>query len=428
MRQESRQSSWGGSWGGRWVGLGHLNNLDDGIRNLVLEVQLLGNANARAVELSNKVGVLTVNLVSKDEIGGPDQWNWHALHSQARHDLWKILVHEVIHELLEHRIIRLVRDVLGAGLEGSGDAALSWLLVHNLGWLVVNHVHAELSLNNTWQEALVNQLTVLTNNVLLAEGHEVIKSLLLLVVVDSLLQVQDGGSGDLSLLSLLDLAHPDALTLRAAVLLHHPDSGGNALWEVLLEAWDVVVGVGVRHTTRQVGNLDKGILGSHLLHHVWMLHGGNASGGSLSEHLINLALGDSRVSSWVDPGDETISSHHKGLDLVILGIRVVDWHARPVLLDQSVGDWDGISPMSVSLLVAASLTLNEDDLSSRVLWLRQESWQGWCRRHLHLGLHRRRSWCRGSCRWRGLLWLWSWGIHILNWSRGTTTHCALFTS
>ena len=229
LRQESRQSSWGGSWGGRWVGLGHLNNLDDGIRNLVLEVQLLGNANARAVELSNKVGVLTVNLVSKDEIGGPDQWNWHALHSQARHDLWKILVHEVIHELLEHRIIRLVRDVLGAGLEGSGDAALSWLLVHNLGWLVVDHVHAKLSLNNTWQEALVNQLTVLTNNVLLAEGHEVIKSLLLLVVVDSLLQVQDGGSGDLSLLSLLDLAHPDALTLRAAVLLHHPDSGGNAL-------------------------------------------------------------------------------------------------------------------------------------------------------------------------------------------------------
>mmetsp|Transcript_3117 Transcript_3117/g.10782 ORF Transcript_3117/g.10782 Transcript_3117/m.10782 type:complete len:274 (-) Transcript_3117:358-1179(-) len=107
--------------------------------------------------------------------------------------------------------------IKGAGLDGSGDAALSW------------HVHAELSLNNTWQEALVNQLSVLTNNVLLAEGHEVIKSLLLLVVVDSLLKVQEGGSGDLSLLSLLDLAHPDALTLRAAVLLHHPDSGGNAL-------------------------------------------------------------------------------------------------------------------------------------------------------------------------------------------------------
>ena len=31
--------------------------------------------------------------------------------------------------------------------------------MNDFGWLVVNHVHAELSFHNTWQEALVNELT-----------------------------------------------------------------------------------------------------------------------------------------------------------------------------------------------------------------------------------------------------------------------------
>ena len=326
-------------------------------------MHLLGDSHTRAVELSNKVGILAINLVSKNEIGCPDEWNRHALHSQARHDLREILVNKVLHQLGKLWIIRLVGHVLGTRLQGGRDTALSWLLVNNLGWLVINHVHTKLTLDNTRQESLVDQLTVLTNNVLLAESHEVINGLLLLVVVDSLLQVQKGLSGHWTFLSFLDLTHPDTFTLRTAVLLHHTDSSGNALWEVLLEAWNIVVGIGIGHTARQVGDLDESVLGSHLLHHIWVLHWGNTLGSRLPKHTVQLALGNTRVGTRVDSGDETITGIHEGFDLVVLRVRVVHWNALPVLLDQGIGDWNSIPSVTVSLLVASSLALDEDNLS-----------------------------------------------------------------
>jgi len=123
--------------------------------------------------------------------------------------------------------------------------------VHNLRGGGVDHVDPQLALHNAGQEALVNQLPLVALNVLLAEGHEVVHSLLLLVVVKRFLQVQHCGAGDAASVGLvLQLAHPDALALGAAVLLEHACATGNGLGEALLEAGDVVVGVGVRHAAR----------------------------------------------------------------------------------------------------------------------------------------------------------------------------------
>ena len=291
--------------------------------------------------------------------------------------------------------------------------------MNDFGWLVVNHVHTELSLHNTWQEALVNELTILSNNVLLAECHKFINGLLLLVVVDSLLQVQDGGSSHLTLLAFLDLAHPDTFALGSTVLLHDTDSSSNALWEVLLEGWDVIVGVGVSHTAGKVGNLHESILGSHLLHDIRVLHWGLAHGSNFSEQVINLALGNTRISSRVDSGDEAITLLEQGLHLVVLGVRVVHRNALPVLFDQGVRDWDGVSSVSIGLLITSTFAFNQHNLSSRRGRLWQEKWQPifrsfWCFLH--------RSDVRFHFCWSRLLG--PWGIYRINWCRTTATHLA----
>ena len=153
-------------------------------------MKLLSDTYARAIELSYKVGILTVRiLVSQDEISSPDEGNGLLLHAKRRHDLAQILIDEVVHQGGEHGIGRLVGDVLGARGKGSGDATIRGFLVDDLRWLVVYHVDADLALHYAGQEALVDELTICTFDVLLAELHEVVHRAFFLVVVDGLLEV-----------------------------------------------------------------------------------------------------------------------------------------------------------------------------------------------------------------------------------------------
>ena len=60
----------------------------------------------------------------------------------------------------------------------------------NLGGLIVDHVDAQLTFHDTWQEPLVNELAVLTLDILLTEFHEVVYSSFLTVIVHGFLQMQ----------------------------------------------------------------------------------------------------------------------------------------------------------------------------------------------------------------------------------------------
>merc|ERR1719409_624893 len=230
----------------------------------------------------------------------------------------------------------------------------------------------QLTLHNAWQEALVNQLAVLTMDVLLAEGHELIHGLLLLVVVEGLLQAEHGGAAHLALLALLDVAHPDALALGAAVLLQHASAAANALGELRLEGVHVIVGVGVRHAAGQLPDLDQGVLGTHLDHDVRVRHHGHTLGGNVAQHLVQLALGHTLVAARVHAHNHTIGTlellHHS----LACCVGVVHGASLPAACLDSVADGDGVAAMAISTLVRAAMALQDKDAAARLLWLSLE--------------------------------------------------------
>ena len=350
-------------------------------------MQLLRDAHARAVELAHEVRVVAVSvLLAEDEVRRPDERQRRALHADRGHDRRQIRL-EALHHRLELRIVRSVAHIRSARRERRGDAALGGLLVDDLRRRVVDHVHAQLALDDTRQEALVNQLAILANDVLLAERHEIVDRLLLLVVVHSLLQVEDRRSGHLALLAILDLAHPDALTLAAAVLLQHAHARRDALRELLLEGIDVVVRVRVRHAAAEVLDLHEGVLRTHLDHRIRVRHRLHARRSHLAEHAVKRRLRHAVVRARVDTRDVALAAQKLSLHLLELRVAVEDRVRRPALLDERIADGDGVAAVSVRLLVRATLALDDDDLADGFRRLRQDLHDGasrelvrWCRR------------------------------------------------
>ena len=229
----------------------------------------------------------------------------------------------------------------------------------DFNWSIVNHVDTQFTLNDSWKEALVNELAVFSVDVLFAECKEVPKSLFLLVVVNSLLQVKDGIHGHWAFLALLDLAHPDSFSLRPSVLLEDTHSGGDGGRECLAEGFDIIVCICVRESARESADFDESILGSHLDHGIGVGHGSEAIGGEGAEHIVELFLGDTLVLSRVDTRNVSICGTELFENCIILGITVEDGFAGPVLFDQSIADGDGVATVSIFSLVAATLAFDD---------------------------------------------------------------------
>mmetsp|Transcript_1526 Transcript_1526/g.2921 ORF Transcript_1526/g.2921 Transcript_1526/m.2921 type:complete len:455 (+) Transcript_1526:157-1521(+) len=346
-----------------------LDDATDSLGNPRAEVKLLGDPDAGAVELSDEEGIHAVGILgTSDEVSSPDKWERLIREVEGSHDVRLVSV-ESIDEVLELRSIRSVGGVGGSGSEGCRETALSRLLVDKLDRFVEDVEAANLTLNNTRKEALVNNLTVLSDDVLFAELHELFDSLLLLVIVDGLHEVKDGVVRDRSaVLAISTLADPDTLSLGTTVLLHDTRSVLDGFRESLVHFRDLVVRVGIWHTAGKVADGDKRVLGTHAELYIRLSHARDSGLVDVAEQSVKLGIGNSVNNTRVNTDDNTIGLLQKGLDLVVGGIGVEDRNALVSLGNDSVADGDGVGAVSKSIgtLVKTATDLDKVHSSLRV--------------------------------------------------------------
>ena len=233
--------------------------------------------------------------------------------------------------------------------------------------LGADHQDPDLSLLDSGQELHVDQLALLSDDVLLAESHEFSQLPVLDVVVDCLgaldLKVVGEVVSSLELPLIFDNDPPDALSGGPSVLLQDSFSEGESFGETFFETIDVIVGVGVGGDETCLVELDQGGLGSEADHGVGVAHAVKSGSGELP-HGVEEALLVVGEGAGVDPADvAAVFVDDLVVDLVGLLVFELDDLALPALFLDLLEDGDGVLAVAVGSFVRPSDRLEDADCS-----------------------------------------------------------------
>lgn len=238
--------------------------------------------------------------------------------------------------------------------------------------LGADHQDSDLSLLDSGQELHVDQLALLSDDVLLAKSHEFSQLPVLNVIVHGFgaldLEVVGEVVSSLELPLIFNNDPPDALSGGSSVLLQDSFPEGESFGETFFETIDVIVSIGVGGDETSLVELDQGGLGSEADHGVGVAHAVKSSSGKLP-HGVEEALLVVGEGAWVDPANVgAVFVDDLLVDLV--GLLVFELHdlAVPALFLNLFEDGDCVLAVAVGSFVRPSDRLEDAD-GSPLLYL-----------------------------------------------------------
>mmetsp|Transcript_32206 Transcript_32206/g.72656 ORF Transcript_32206/g.72656 Transcript_32206/m.72656 type:complete len:490 (-) Transcript_32206:43-1512(-) len=345
-----------------------------------------GDADARAVELADRVLVRAVIGRVRDQISRPHDRERLALQAKRGHDLRQVLHEQLVLQIGVLGLVGTVKSVRRAGAQHRRDATLRWLLVDQLEARRPRRQHAHLALHDARAEALVDHLTtrllaarqvrtrtlrrprvaLAARTAVDAPLDELAHGVELLVVVVGLHHVEHVAIFERrvtvvgAVLLFLELDDPDALARRATVLLDHARLVRHRLLEARDERVIVVVRERVRQAAVEVGDLAQRVLGAHLDLDVGARPHGDAQCDAVAHQAIEGGLVLATELAGVDADDQCVVALDGLGELGVLGVKVLDDVAGATRLDHAVRDRDGVDAVAVGALVGATVLGSRD--------------------------------------------------------------------